>query len=100
MVIKVVIEFLQGTTVWVRAYIYDKDGDLVDPTTSVKLDVWDSAGTKQVDNQTMDKDSTGIYDYYYNTSTSSAEGNWRGIVWATDDTKVSEGSFGFKVRAQ
>ena len=99
MAITVVIEFLQGTTVWVRAYIYDADGDLVDPTTSIKLDIWDSAGTKQVDDQDMTPDSTGIYDYYYNTTTSSAEGSWRGVVWAKDGTKTSEGSFGFKVRS-
>ncbi len=99
MAITVVTEFLQGTTVRVRAFIYDDDGDLVDPTTSVKLDLWDSAGTKQVDNQAMTKDSTGIYEYYYNTTTSSAEGSWRGVIWAVDGSYTSEGSFGFKVRA-
>ena len=99
MVIKIVTEFLQGTTVRVRAYIEDDDEELVDPTTSVKVDIWDSDGTKQVDNQDMTKVSTGIYEYYYNTSTSSATGNWRGVVWAVDSSYTSEGSFGFKVRA-
>ena len=98
--IKVVTEFLQGTTVRTRAYVYDDDEELVDPTTSITIDVWDSAGTKQVDGVAMTSVSTGIYEHYYNTSTSSETGNWRGIVWVTDTgSKVSEGSFAFKVRA-
>ena len=102
MTIKIVIEFLQGTTVRVRAYVYDDDGDLVDPTTSITIEMWDSEGTKVVGatTTTMDFVSTGIYEYYYNTDTDSPVGNWRGIVWATDTgSKVSEGSFGFKVKA-
>ncbi len=100
MTIIVVKEFLQGATVRVRAYVHDDDGDLVDPTTSITVDIWDSAGTKQVDGTAMSKVSTGIYEYNYNTTTSSETGNWRGIVWVTDTgSKVSEGSFGFKVRS-
>jgi len=98
MAIEVVTEFLQGTTVRVRAYIYDDDGDLVSPTTSVTVDIWDSEGTKVVDGTAMTSVSTGIYEYYYNTDTDSPTGSWRGIVWAADGTKISEGSFGFKVR--
>ena len=100
MSIKVVTEFLQGTTIRVRAFIYDDDGDLVAPTTSITIDIWDSEGTKVVDGTAMTLVSTGIYEYYCNTDTDSPEGNWRGIVWVTDTgSKVSEGSFAFKVRA-
>ena len=99
MAIKVVTEFLQGGTVRVRAYIYDDDGDLVDPTTSITLDMWDSEGIKVVPATAMTYVSTGIYEHYYNTTTSSQTGNWRGVVWVEDTgSKVSEGSFGFKVR--
>ncbi len=99
MSIKVITEFLQGSTVRIRVYVYDDDGDLVDPTTSVTVDIWDSAGTKQVDGVAMTKVSTGIYEYYYNTSSSSETGSWRGIIWTVDGTYTSEGSFGFKVKS-
>ena len=98
MSLKVVTEFLQLATVRVRAYIYDDDDALVNPTTSITIDIWDSAGTKQVNGVAMTPVSTGIYEYYYQTTAASAEGNWRGIVWATDGTYVSEGSFAFKVK--
>ncbi len=96
--IEVITEFLRLSTVRVRALIYDDDGDLVDPTTSTTIDIYDSAGTKQVDGVAMTKVSTGIYEYYYQTLAASVAGSWRGVVWATDGTYVSEGSFGFKVR--
>jgi len=99
MAIEVTTEFLQATTVRVRARIKDDDGDLVDPSTSVTIDIWDSAGTQQVTAVAMTKVSTGIYEYYYQTTTSSAEGRWRGVVWSLDGTYKSEGSFGFTVKA-
>lgn len=100
MSIKVVTEFLQGSTIRTRAYVYDDDDALVNPTTSITLDMWDSENTKVVDGTAMTSVSTGIYEHYYNTDTDSPTGNWRGIVWVTDTgSKVSEGSFGFKVKA-
>ncbi len=98
MALNVVTEFLQKTTVRVRAWIYDEDDALVDPT-AVTIDIWNPSGTKLVDGVAMTKASTGIYDYYYDTTINSPTGNWRGIVWTTDTPAVSEGSFGFKVRA-
>jgi len=98
MTIEVITEFLRLATVRVRASIYDDDGALVNPTTSITIDIWDSEGTKQEDGTAMDSVSTGIYEFFYNLAADSVAGNWRGIVWVVDGTKTSEFSFGFKVK--
>lgn len=102
MTIEVVTEFLRLATVRVRAYIYDDDDALVDPTT-VTIDIWDAEGTKQENGTAMSNPSTGIFEFFYNLAAGSVEGNWRGIVWVVDGSgltaKTSEGSFGFVVKA-
>ena len=99
MAIKVVTEYLQGTTVRIIAYIKDDDDALVDPASTPTIDIWDSAGAQQVTAAAMTPTATGVYEYYMNTSSSSAEGNWRGVVWAVDGAYTSNGSFGFRVKA-
>lgn len=99
---EVIVKYLAGATIWVRAYVYDSDDALVDPTT-IKLTLVDADSTTKVDNVAMAKSDTGIYDYYYNTSSSSAEGWWNGEVWVVDGTgdsaKTSFASFSVKVEA-
>ena len=97
--VEIVTEFVQKTTVRVRAEVRDDDDTLVDATTSINMDLWDKSGTKVVDDVAMTPISTGIYESYYNLASDAPKGYWRGIVWVTDGTKVSEGSFGFKVKA-
>lgn len=101
--IEVVTTFIAKATVWVRAYLYDSGGTLTDPDTSIKVTITDPDGTAKVDDQAMTKDSTGIYDYYYNTTTSSVKGHWRGEVVAIDgigeQTVTSPGRFAFEVEA-
>lgn len=101
MAIEVVNEYVAGETVRIRVYIYDDDGDLVDPT-SVKCTIIDDDGTTQVDAQDMTQDVAGVYDYYYNTTTSSATGWWRGQVDVVDgtggDARTSIAAFGFRVK--
>lgn len=95
---EVVVKYLAGATIWVRAYVYDSvTEELADPT-SIKLTLADADGTTQVAAVGMTKYSTGIYDYYYNTSSSSAEGWWPGEVWVVDGTKTSSASFSVEVR--
>jgi len=101
---EVIVKFLSKSTIWVRAFVYDKDGALVDPTTSIKLTLVDAAGTKKVDAVAMAKDgvNTGIYDYYYTTLVDCAEGWWPGEVWVVDGSgesaKTSCGTFSVEVR--
>lgn len=99
---ELIVKFLAGATIWVRAYVYDSDGDLVDPTTSIKVTLVDADGTTQVDAQAMAQAGTGIYDYYYTTESDCAEGWWNGEVWTVDgsgDTaKTSSESFSVEVR--
>lgn len=102
MAIDVIVKFLQNSTVWIRAYIFDSAGDAVDPTTSTKVTIADSTGTKQVDAVNMTKDSTGVYDYFYDTDADSAEGSWSGEVWVVDgageEARTSVGTFAFQVK--
>ena len=101
---EIIVKFLSKSTIWVRAFVYDKDGALVDPTTSIKLTLVDPLGAVKVDTLAMTKDgtNTGIYDYYYTTLVDCAEGWWNGEVWVVDGTgdtaKTSCGAFSVEVR--
>ena len=99
---EVIVKFLAKATIWVRAFVYDKDGALVDPTTSIKLTLVDSAAAVKVDALAMTKAEVGIYDYYYTTLVDCAEGWWQGEVWVVDGSgataKTSYGDFSVEVR--
>ena len=94
---EVQVKFISKATVWIRALVYDSDGALADPTTSIKVTVVDSGGTTRVDEQAMAKAATGTYDYYHTLPEGSAEGWWQGEVWTVDGTYSSSESFGFQV---
>ena len=102
MAIDVITEFIAKATVRVRAYVYDDDGDLVDATGSIKAIIIDPDGTTQVDSVAMTKNATGVYDYLYNTTTSSTTGYWRGEVVVVDGSggtaKTSVATFGFRLK--
>lgn len=96
---EVIVKFLAKSTIWVRAFVYDKDGALVDPTTSIKLTLADPDGTVKVNAVGMTSSGeTGIYDYYYTTLSDCAEGWWSGEVWVVDGDKSSSGEFSVEVR--
>ena len=101
MAIKVITEFLQNATIRIRAYFYDDDDALVDPTQRL-IELWDAEGEKLQNNTAMAYVSKGIYEHYEYTDTDSPEGHWRGVVWAVDGSgdlaKYSEGSFGFRLK--
>ena len=82
----VITKFISKSTVLVRAYVYDEDDALTDPTTSITVTIVDHAGTKKVDNAAMTKHGTdtGVYDYFYNTVIDSVEGWWNGEVTTID----------------
>ena len=97
----VITKFISKSTVLVRAYVYNEDDALTDPT-SITVTIVDPAGTKKVDNAAMTKHSTGVYDYFYNTAADSVEGNWVGEVTTIDG--IGEGAkttivpFSFEVK--
>ena len=98
----VVTKFISKSTVLVRAYVYDEDDALTDPTTSITVTIVDPAGTTKVDNVAMTKHATGVYDYFYNTAADSVEGNWVGEVTTGDgsgeDAKTAIATFSFEVK--
>jgi uncharacterized protein YfaS (alpha-2-macroglobulin family) len=100
---EVIVKYLAKSTIWVRAFVYDKDGALVAPTTSIKLTLVDPAGEVKVNALAMTPSGeTGIYDYYYTTLSDCAEGWWNGEVWTIDGSgdsaKTSSGEFSVEVR--
>lgn len=105
MSIEVVTEFLSSATVRVIAYVYDSNGNLVDPT-AVTINIYDPDGTLQAGMPAaMAKVAIGVYDYYYHKGVGEAAmdtGRWRGEVIVADGTGASTvystGSFSFKVR--
>lgn len=76
MAIKVVTEFVRKATVRVIAYVYDDDEDLV-AATAVYISIVDPDGTIVVDKTEMTPTSTGVYEYYYETTTSVVEGDYQ-----------------------
>jgi hypothetical protein len=104
---ELIVKFLAKSTIWVRALVYDKNGALVDPTDSIKLTLVDPDGTVKGNAIDMtpseeEGEETGIYDYYYTTTSDCVEGWWSGEVWVIDgsgDTaKISFGEFSVEVR--
>ena len=102
MSVLVQVEFIAKGTVRVRAEVKGDDDTLVTPT-SIKATIVDSAGATKVDEQAMTEDVTGVYDYFYNTTTSSEKGWWTAEVVVVDGSgagaKTSVGRCGFKVKA-
>ena len=98
----VITKFISKSTVLVRAYVYNEDDALTDPTTSITVTIVDPAGTTKVDNVAMTKHGTGVYDYFYNTAADSVEGNWVGEVTTVDGSgetaKTNIVPFSFEVK--
>ena len=104
MAIQVQTEFISATTVRVIAYVYNSGTDQLVDATGLTIDIFDPAGTKQVDAVAMDNRATGTYDYYYHKGAGEDAmdaGRWRGIVLVADgagaDTIYSTQTFSFKV---
>ena len=44
---EVIVKFLAKSTIWIRAYVYDAAGALVDPATSIKVTIADPDGVQK-----------------------------------------------------
>ena len=101
MAIEVISEFTATATVRTIAYIYDDDGNLVEPS-SVSISIWDpDGGDPVVDSVNIvvtGRVEDGIYEHYYNTDADSEKGYWRGQIAVVDGTYTSIGNFGFRVK--
>jgi len=92
MTIQVITEFIAKTTVRVIAYVYDDDGALVDPETSIKVTIYDPAGDAEEEDEDMTQQdsTTGVYEYYFRTDADTTKGWWRGEV-AVIDVDITNG---------
>lgn len=98
MAIRVQADFIRKGTVRLIYYHYDDDGDLIDAT-SVAISVVDADGTVVVDEVAMNKTATGVYEYYYTTTTGVVEGDYQVEVAATDGSYVSYAQGSFRMAA-
>lgn len=77
--------FQRGETAQAYAEVRDPDsGELVDPTGSFKINLYDPATTQKVTLDDWSKVSTGIYIYNYNTVVNDVTGFWRAEAVFTD----------------
>lgn len=76
-------------TVICSADVYDLDGNLADPSTSMKITITDSEDEKKVDNEDMIKDGTGEYHYDWNTALITAAGRYKVFYTAIDVIRKS-----------
>ena len=76
MAIRVQTEFVRKDSVRCIVYVYDDDEALV-AATSVDISIKDPDGTVVVDEVAMTSTATGVYEYYYTTTTSVVEGNYQ-----------------------
>jgi len=90
MAIRVQTEFTRKGDVRVIYYNYDDDEALV-AATAVYISIIDPDGTVVVDGDTitMTATDTGIYEYYYATTTSTVEGDYQIEVDSLDGGKHS-----------
>ncbi len=83
MAILVKSEYIRKDTVRILVYVYDDDEALVDATT-VDISIVDPNGDIAVNASSvsvteigMTKTATGVYEYFYTTSTSVIEGDYQ-----------------------
>lgn len=98
MAITVIKVFTRKGHVRVIYYNYDDDDALAD-TSSVAISIVDPDGNVDIDEGTMDKTDTGVYEYYYPTTVTSTKGDWQIEVDALDGTYHSFFYSSFTLRA-
>lgn len=81
--------FQMGETVICSVTVKDSDGNLADPSTSMKITITDNRNGLEVDDQDMTKDSTGQYHYDWQTAGVDLTGVYDISFKATDGTRIS-----------
>ena len=98
MAIRVQTEFTRKGDVRIIYYNYDDDQALV-TATDVVVTIKDPDGTKVEDETAMVEGDTGVYEYYYATTTASVAGNYQVEVDSLDGGKHSFYSYHFSLKA-
>lgn len=89
------VVYSRGETCIHRVTIRDENNNLFDPDT-VTITIYDPSGNTVVDNQTMTKQSTGVYQYGYNIPSNAKYGEYRIVVKMTitgTSTTIQEDEF-------
>ena len=98
MAIRVQKKFTRDSTVRAIYYNYDDDEVLADAT-SVSISIKDPDGTMVADDQAMSKTATGVYEYFYTTTTSVVVGKYQVEVVALDGSYKTMESSSFEMIA-
>ncbi len=80
--------FFPGDTVITELESKALSGADYDPTTSVKLSIYDPSEVLVVTAQDMTKDATGRYHYDYTLGAAAEEGQYKAVVVCTSGTRV------------
>ena len=81
--------FHVGETVICSIEVRDADGNLADPSTSMKITITDNRNGIEVVDEAMIKDDTGKYHYDWNTLSTNPVGIYFIIYTATDGTRIA-----------
>ncbi len=80
-------KWFRGSTPYLKFYVRDADGALVDPATSVKVSITDAHGHDVVTNVSCTNDGVGIYHYAsWTVPTTSVGGRY---TWRPQSTDVN-----------
>lgn len=81
--------FQRAETVVCSILVKTTAGVLVDPATSMKIDITNPVGTSVVTATAMTKDSTGTYHYDYQPASDAVLGTYNVKYTATDGTRIT-----------
>lgn len=81
--------YLAGTTIRLKNTIKNAAGVLTDPSTSIKVALYDQDGNIVLSATDMVKESTGVYYYDWQSLSNSAVGFYKQRCTSVDSTKTS-----------
>ena len=81
--------FQRAETILIKGTIKDENLALFTPSTSTKITVIDSAGTKVVDDLAVTFDSVGVWKYSYTPDDTAIAGAYHVRVTGIDGTRTS-----------
>ena len=91
-------KFAAGETITLKIWIKDANDVLVDPTTSTRINIWDSSGVLKADDAIMSSTGdVGIWYYHYDIPVTGPIGIWRAKYKVTSGTYLTSKTVRFAV---
>ncbi len=93
-------QYLRGSTPYLRTKIYDLNGALVTPTTSIQIHIRDPRGiaTQATASMTQEGTTTGVYYYVsWTVPDTTLDGIYTYVIVVTDGTTITKKEGYFEV---